>query len=633
MLLKRIRRNGLIVVIIIVSILIGISTISFFFNRQIMARSVVLKSQADKITFFSKEIYMNTLSNADKGLRAYALTKSDVHLGHFNYSLNSKTRAFDSLTFYLNMQKATVPGAGSSIDSFLTEEKELQQVLNEYLELCIYMAGLVQKDSMNEFMTLLNQDNGIKPGTAWDKFNTRLTTFEKGLTQEAQRRYENATTANATLQFILLLVGVPSLYWMIISLRKTESLRNKVLADLNESNVKYLFNPGHSEFTVEKDVVKESIENLRKASTFVKNVANGNYTVSWDGLNNENIHLNNETLVGELFKMLNQIKEAKEAEQKRAWANEGLNLLGSILQKETNQDLMADKFLSELVKYLKVNQGVLFVLDDAVNDNPRMKLKAAYAYNRKKFMSREILPGEGIIGQAWLEKDTIYLREVPKDYIKITSGLGEALPTSVLVVPLKDDKGGVQGVLELASFNKLESEEIGFVERIAETLAIALASAKGLEKTNNLLRDTQLLTEQMRSQEEEMKQNMEELTATQEEMMRKQSESKMLLDSLDTSFFILEFNFENQITRANEKILQLLGFEFAELSFNSVHDIIRTSDNDIILEKKLFGGKPLEDDFLVIRKDGTRTKVNGHLIPIKNQAGVAGKVLFMARPH
>ncbi len=632
MLFRYIKKNGLIIVIAIVSLLIGISTISFFLNRQIMAKSVLLKSQADKITFFSKEIYMNTLSNADKGLRAYALTRSDIHLGHFNYSLNSRNRAFDSLTFYLNLQRVAVPSAGESIDSYLKEEGELQEILNEYLDLCVYMAGLVKKDSMNEFMMLLNQDNGIKPGTAWDKFNTRLTTFEKSLTQEAQRRYENAISANATIQFILLLVGLPSLYWMVVSLRRIDSSRNKVLEDLRASNIKYLFNPGEMQVDSEKDAIKVSIENLRKASTFVKNVANGNYTLLWEGLTDDNVHLNKETLVGELLKMQNQIKAATDAEQKRTWANEGLNLLGSILQKETNQDLMADKFLSELVKYLKANQGALFVVDDSISENPKLKLRSTYAYNRKKFISKDIFPGEGIAGQAWLEKETIYLREIPGDYVKITSGLGEAPPNNVLIVPLKDDKGNIQGILELASFKIFLQEEISFVERIAETLAITLSSAKGLQQTNNLLRDTQLLTEQMRAQEEEMKQNMEELTATQEEMVRKQLESKNLLASLDSSFCIIELDADRRITRVNEKMLKLTKYTFTDLDGKDFLGILRENESIFIQWQKLENGESLDGNFILINKDGSSTKTDGILIPINGQLEKLDKILFMARP-
>jgi PAS domain-containing protein len=405
-----------------------------------------------------------------------------------------------------------------------------------------------------------------------------------------------------------------------------------VLEDLRASNIKYLFNPGEMQVDSEKDAIKVSIENLRKASTFVKNVANGNYTLLWEGLTDDNVHLNKETLVGELLKMQNQIKAATDAEQKRTWANEGLNLLGSILQKETNQDLMADKFLSELVKYLKANQGALFVVDDSISENPKLKLRSTYAYNRKKFISKDIFPGEGIAGQAWLEKETIYLREIPGDYVKITSGLGEAPPNNVLIVPLKDDKGNIQGILELASFKIFLQEEISFVERIAETLAITLSSAKGLQQTNNLLRDTQLLTEQMRAQEEEMKQNMEELTATQEEMVRKQLESKNLLASLDSSFCIIELDADSRITRVNEKMLKLTKYTFTDLDGKDFLGILRENESIFIQWQKLENGESLDGNFILINKDGSSTKTDGILIPINGQLEKLDKILFMARP-
>jgi GAF domain-containing protein len=120
-----------------------------------------------------------------------------------------------------------------------------------------------------------------------------------------------------------------------------------------------------------------------------------------------------------------------------------------------------------------------------------------------------------------LEKETTYLASVPEEYIRITSGLGDAPPKSVLMVPLKVDKD-VYGIVELASFNEYQPFEIAFVEKLGESIASTLASVRAAEKNKQLIEQFQAQNEEMRAQEEEMRQNMEELQATQEEISRKE---------------------------------------------------------------------------------------------------------------
>ncbi len=154
------------------------------------------------------------------------------------------------------------------------------------------------------------------------------------------------------------------------------------------------------------------------------------------------------------------------------------------------------------------------------------------------------MPGKGKniwIGALTWEKDcldrrgsrrkTIFLTEIPGNYITITSGLGKAVPTSIVIVPLKHNDN-IMGVIELASFNTFQSYEIAFIEKIAEIIAGALSSLKTSEMTRTLLDESDKNAEILKAQEEEMKQNMEEMQATHEEMVRKEKEYIDIIEAL-----------------------------------------------------------------------------------------------------
>jgi len=173
-----------------------------------------------------------------------------------------------------------------------------------------------------------------------------------------------------------------------------------------------------------------------------------------------------------------------------------------------------------------------------------LQLRACYAYNRKKFITKEVALGEGLIGQAYLESNTIYLKEIPQQYMSITSGLGESNPRSLIVVPLKANER-VEGVLELASFREFQPHEIEFLEKLGETLASSIVNLHTGEKTRMLLEVSQSQTEEMRAQEEEMRQNMEELEATQEQMARQMQELSELKQNLEKEKYLFASLMDN----------------------------------------------------------------------------------------
>jgi hypothetical protein len=217
-----------------------------------------------------------------------------------------------------------------------------------------------------------------------------------------------------------------------------------------------------------------------------------------------------------------KLKTLNEEEKKRQWANEGLAKFVDILRSSNdNISVLGDKIIAALVKYTHSNQGALYTLNDDDPNDKHLEMISLFAFDIKKHEQHKVKLGQGILGQAFLERETTYLTEIPSAYIRITSGLGDAPPGAVLMVPLKVDQE-VYGIVELASFTAYEPHEISFVERLGETIASTLASVRAAHKNRTLIEQFQQQTEEMRAQEEEMRQNMEELQATQEEIARKE---------------------------------------------------------------------------------------------------------------
>jgi GAF domain-containing protein len=279
--------------------------------------------------------------------------------------------------------------------------------------------------------------------------------------------------------------------------------------------------------------INEILQQLKVATEFVATIGEGKLDFDYESLDKDYFAGKNR-LADSLISMQGKLRLLNDEEQKRQWANEGLTKFVDILR-SSNDDLttLGDKIIAALVKYTNSNQGGLYILNDEDDNNHYLELVSLFAFDIKKFEKQKLKLGEGILGQTFLEKETTIINHIPDEYIRITSGLGGANPKSLLIVPLKVDKE-VYGIVELASFKNFEQHEIGFVEKIAETIASTLASVKMAQKSKHLIEQFQQQTEEMRAQEEEMRQNMEELQATQEEVSRKEQDYLNKIDELES---------------------------------------------------------------------------------------------------
>ncbi len=205
-----------------------------------------------------------------------------------------------------------------------------------------------------------------------------------------------------------------------------------------------------------------------------------------------------------LLKSMEEESLLKEEEIQRQRTNEGLSLFSDLLRKHSdNIYKLADDVISALVNFTEANQGVLFFLNDEDKNDIFYELAGAYAYNRKKYLSGKIYPGEGLVGAVVLEKYTVYITEVPEDYVNIESGTGKANPRSILIVPLKFEEK-VLGVIELASFNEFKKEDIAMIEEFADSIAFSFSSTKINTETSKLNKELQERVKLLQQTEKEL---------------------------------------------------------------------------------------------------------------------------------
>ncbi len=252
-------------------------------------------------------------------------------------------------------------------------------------------------------------------------------------------------------------------------------------------------------------------------------------------------------------------------EEQRNWVTQGLAQFGEILRQNTdNLEELSYNIIRYLVTYLKVNQGGVFLVNQNKAGEKYLEMNACVAYDRKKFADKVVNWGEGLLGRCALEKETIFITDVPNHYITITSGLGDSNPGTLLLVPLKTNEE-LFGVIELASFQILQKFEIEFVEKTAESIASTIATVKNNIQTNKLLRETQIQAEKMSQQEEELRQNLEEMRATQEESDRREIERKGILDAIDHAAISCEFDTTGTLLSVNENFLKTFKYKPEEV--------------------------------------------------------------------
>jgi PAS domain-containing protein len=378
------------------------------------------------------------------------------------------------------------------------------------------------------------------------------------------------------------------------------------------------------------DELNKLANGIRAKTIFARDLNQGRLDAEIELLSDsDELGLEMKKLKDRMFSSAEEQSRYSEDNARRRYINEGLAKFGNLLRLSSNNlTNLGDSFIRELVKYLNAIQGGFFIVDESDKEKPMLRLMAAFAYNRKKYLEKTIWMGEGLVGTCAVEMKTVHLTEMPEGYISITSGLGDAPPDNLLLVPVLHE-GELIGVLEIASLNKFTDYEIAFAEEVAGNLGSTIITTRVNQKTSELLDKSQQQAVEMAEQEEEMRQNMEELKATQEESLRREEEFRGIVNSLNLSLFLMEYDLDGTIIFINEKFLFFLNKKSEEVIGKSHAHIFGAKT---IVDSKFWSQMSNLSNTILYEKltIGKKTYLlKEHLAMVSNRDGIPIKVLNM----
>ncbi len=395
--------------------------------------------------------------------------------------------------------------------------------------------------------------------------------------------------------------------------------------------------------------LNDIIAGLRKKAEFSVEIGKENFNFHFDPLSKLDALGNSLLQMRDSLAQASQEAEIRRIEnQQRSWSAQGLANFNELIRNHSDTlEEFTNHTISELCGYLDAQLGGFYVVRKNKSGKSFLSLTAFYAYDRHKFVQKEIELGENLIGQAVLERDTIFISDIPADYVSIVSGLGADKPTSLLIVPLKlnDD---VYGVIELASFKLMKTFEVEFVEKVGEIFASTLSNIQIKEQTDKLLIESNEKSERLAQQEQATREKIQKLEQSLQEntdLIREQSkkyanleaeykneinsfEHKLRLSNdelslisgtyenlqhlINSSMGVIEVTMNGEITRANNKYLQMTGMTLIDIVGKSVDTFIgsqvaksqdyldtwqKLRDGEVVSRKNIYFYKGKEKNF------------------------------------
>ncbi len=334
----------------------------------------------------------------------------------------------------------------------------------------------------------------------------------------------------------------------------------------------------------------------------VKKISKGDFNTS--------IAITSQDEIGEISSSINKmtisLKNAAAKNEKQDWLKTGQNKLNEKMRGDLDLVSLSRNIITYLAKYLNALIGAIYIIDE---EDETLKLTATYAFTKRKSLNNKIKIGEGLVGQAAFEKQMISVTNMPDDYFRISSGLGDTKPRNIIVNPFAlEDK--LIGVVELGSIKEFSDQQMEFLNSIMESIAIGINSALSRNKMKTLLEKTQQQAEELQTQQEELRTSNEELEQqtealkkSEQELQAQQEELRVTNEELEEKTHSLELqkknitekNIELESARKNieqkAKELEISGKYKSEFLANMSHELRTPLNSMLILSRDLADNK------------------------------------------
>jgi CheY-like chemotaxis protein/signal transduction histidine kinase/HAMP domain-containing protein len=404
---------------------------------------------------------------------------------------------------------------------------------------------------------------------------------------------------------IVLLLGLLTLFLTIIISNTITKPIIKLVDNVNEFskgdlNQKIQID-SHDEIGKLGISFNQMIENLEQITEQANIISQGDYSRDLQPRSEKDV------LGKSIQEMTVSLRNISNENEKENWLKTGINKLNDEMRGDQDLKTLCRRIITYIAKYVDAKMGVFYLMD---KEDEVLNLTASYAFSNRKSLSNSFKIGEGLVGQAALEQEIITIEEMPEEYFKVSSGLGNAYPKNVMVIPIVFDSQ-IVAVIELGSLQAFNQNQTEFLKSITENIGISINTSYARTEMQKLLIKTQEQSEELMTQQEELRQSNEELEEqtkalkdSEQQLQQQQEELRVTNEELKERTLALEKQRDDiriknsELEKAQQEVemkardLELASRYKSEFLANMSHEL-RTPLNSILVLSQILSKNKL----------------------------------------